>query len=1364
MMQLSKIFCIFALALTQNHLLYYLQNITLMEKHHSQPRKAQFPFSISEKSVMGGYFNIARLNFYKTIVTIFAQVGVKGEYPEDKIDRVLDALYKNIAGKDNELSKEQAQWKRLKQLKGEQITKLQRLLFNHFPVLGPIMASEASYKIYKSELNAKEAEDAVQNDKEELKKIKKSNVINNEQLMRGVGIDDCLNVLATMAACLTDCRNYYSHYIPYNSIEDQKKQYKRQAQIARWLDKVIVASRRIDKQRNSLTTNEMEFLTGIDHYFQQDKKDDTGKLIRDEKGRTLKEFVEYPDYYFRIKGERQLVDIAGKTLNEEQAQNALTDFGIVFFCTLFLQKTYAKMMQEELKLYENGPYRGDVKGKENDDAKKNTILREMLSIYRIRVPRGKRLDSKDDATTLSMDMLNELRKCPMPLYDVLGKDGQRFFEDEVQHPNEQTPEKVKRLRATDRFPHLALRYIDLHDKTFTRIRFQVQLGNFRFKFYNKKTIDGAEEVRSIQKEINGYGRLQEIEAKRLETYAPLFQKSELVSTKLEHEDLNLDLVQFTEDHADSKPYITNHRATYNIHNNRIGMYWEASQNVKEYKVFSSDGMYLPTLNTIDGKAPISMPAPKASLSIYELPAMLFYQYLLDNNNVKKNEYDAPQDILINKHDALVKFFEAVRGGELIPALSKDELSRKLESEYDLKISEVPNKLVDYLIGKEDNGKRLYDYATHEVLLRLRRSLRRFEHFEEDRKMIGSKDNKYGKKGFVDVRHGRLAQYLAESIMDWRKPLNGEKDKLTGLNYSKMQAALATFGGKTTFDKLNTLFKEAGLYDNRPGSHPFLQSTMQKAPQNIEMLYLAYLEAETDKLKKFVVIKNLNNLSEKELKEYKDLVTFTVKEKRTYSDGRTKMVMVDKVAVNIIGNTNFANLPFIHHQRARFAQRNAEYYKSLAGRYLSVDGKSATIQLPDGIFTKHILKLLKEKYATHEALQLHLTDDDMNHNAAYLISSFFETVLNDCSQPYYRTFHYENNEKKTSKFAHIYDLFNILNNVKEANAYKPYPMTTDDINSRLTKKATNRDGLFVIRKDDNGEDYLVKQITLDIENHLKKMEDAVEAKIKFKNLYGYNADKARKNGAEEREKMLRKLTHCISDVKNNERAIRRYKTQDMVLFLLAKSTLSTILAQQNGVASEELFRLKNVCNNNFLSQTVRFEFPIKVNEMTIKVVQENMALKNYGEFYRFINDDRLMSLLTQLKDVTEISYADLTGELATYDLRRSQVFRLMQELEKIAFEQHTKELTNIDNSMFFKDGDMNNVPRRNNFKALINLFDSIDSHQLTKDDCERLVEIRNAFCHNTYRINIDDLQEKLPTIAIQIVGKIENLLKGADMKK
>jgi hypothetical protein len=1323
-------------------------------------RRAQSSFSISEKSIMGGYFNIARLNFYKTVITIFAQVGIKGDYPEDKIDRVLDALYKNLAGKTEELSKEQLQWKRLKQLKNEQIIKLQRLLFKHFPVLGPIMASEASYKIYKAELDAKDAEDAVKNNKEEFKKVRKSNVINNEQLMRGVSIDECLGVLATMAACLTDCRNFYSHYIPYNNKEKQDMQYGRQAKVARWLDKVIVASRRIDKQRNSLTTGEMEFLTGIDHYFPKEKLDENGCVVRDNRGWAVKEFVEYPDYYFRIRGQRQLIDTTGATLTGEKAQDALTDFGIVFFCTLFLQKTYAKMMQEELALYENGPYDGTVKGQEEDDAKKNAILREMLSIYRIRVPRGKRLDSRDDTTTLAMDMLNELRKCPMPLYDVLGQEGQRFFEDEVQHPNEQTPEKAKRLRATDRFPYLALRYIDLRKDIFTRIRFQVQLGNFRFKFYDKKTIDGGDEVRSLQKEINGYGRLQEIEAKRLETYAAKFQESELVSTKLEHEDLHLDLTQFAEDRADTKPYITNHRATYIIHNNRIGMYWEESQDPNKYKVFSSDGMYLPILNVEKGKAPVLMPAPKASLSVYDLPAMLFYQYLLEDGKVGKTEFDSPQEIIINKHDALINFFKAVKDGILTPLPSRKALTAKLASEYRLNITEIPKKLVDYLSGEEDSVNRLADYATHEVLQRFRRSLRRYEHFEEDRKMIGNKDNKYGKNGFVDVRHGRLAQYLAESIMDWRKPLNGACDKLTGLNYSKMQAALATFGGKTTFTDLNDLFTAARLLDTAPGSHPFLQDAIDKKPRNIEMLYMAYLDAEIAMLKKFLVIKNLDKLTDKEKNEYKDLVVFTAEEERTTYDGKIMKVKVEKAAVKVIGNTNYSELPFVHHQRARFSQRNAQYYKSLAARYLLVDEKPATMQLPDGMFTSHILKLLKDKYASHEALQLHLSNEDMNHNAAYLISSFFESVLNDSSQPYYRTFHYENHGEKPNRFAHIYDLFNILNNVKEANAYQKVPMTTNDINSRLTKKATNSDGLFVIRKDDNGNDYIVKQITIDIENHLKEMEKEVEKRIVKKHLYGNKANKARKNGEEEREKMQRKLTHCIADIKNNERTIRRYKTQDMVLFLMAKSILSTILAQQNGTASEELFRLRNVCDSNFLSQTVRFEFPVRVNEMTIKVVQENMALKNYGEFYRFIYDERLMSLLGQLKDVEEISYADLTGELATYDQRRSQVFRLMQELEKLAFEKYSQELTDVDNPVFYKDDDTNNVPKRNNFRALISLFDGIESSQLTKDDCERLTEIRNAFCHNTYRINIDDLQKKLPTIVIQIVKKIEELLKEA----
>ena len=1306
------------------------------DKQHAKRRNAKQCFTISEKSIMGGYFNIARLNFFKTIITVFTQAGIKGVYGEEKIDKVLDALYKVNADMTDKLYKEQKDWIRNLRLKKNQMVKLQRLLFKFFPILGPIMASEASYKVYSN---------------------KKSNIINDEEMMRGVTLEDCLKVIATLSACLTDCRNFYSHYNPYNNREEQIAQLERQEAVARWLDKVIVASRRIDKQRNSLTSNELEFLTGIDHFLPKDKLDENGQKII-VKGKPMQEFVEYPDYYFRIRGTRHLIDATGKEQTDD-SRNALTDFGVVFFCTIFLQKTYAKQMLEELELFENGPYDGT----EEDDEKKNAILREMLSIYRIRVPRGKRLDSKDDATTLAMDILNELRKCPLALYDVLDKKGQQFFEDEVRRPNERTPEKSKRLRSTDRFPYLVLKYID-QQELFSRIRFQMQLGSYRFKFYDKKTIDGSDEVRSLQKEINGYGRLQEIEKKRKEVYASIMQKSEMISTKLEYEDLYLDLAQFDEDKVSTQPYITNHSATYNIHSNRIGMYWEENQNKKEYKLFSEDGMYLPTLNTVDGKAPIKMPAPKASLSVYDLPALMFYQYLLNDCKADKKEYDGPQEIIIKKQETLSKLFKAIADGTLKPLDSEEVLACKLENDFQLTLGEVPEKMIDYLSGKKDySSKKVNDFAQHEVLKRFSRSLRRLEHFKEDRKMIGEKNNKYGKKSYVDVRHGRLAQYLAESIMDWRVPVEGKGDKLTGLNYSKMQAFLATYGHQSTLSELTQLLTSAQLLGEGAGSHPFIKKVLDKCPQNIEMLYLTYLKEEVEKLKTFLVIKYLEEIPDQEKKKHKDMVVFTAKEKRRTSDGKTMKVTVEKTALKLVDNTNFKELPFIHHQRERFKLRDTEYYRSLAARYLAVDGRDATIQLPDGLFTPYILKLLKDKYAAHEVLQMHLQDEQTNHNAAYLISSFFESVLGDSSQPYYKSFKLENGEIKPGKFAHIYDLFNILNNVKKANVYDSVPMTTDNINTRLTQKAVDQSGLVIIRKDENGDDYIVKQITIEIEKHLKAMEASVENRIIKSHLYGYKASNARKNGIEEREKMKQYLAHCIGEVKRNERIIRRYKTQDMVLFLMAKNIFLEILSQQNGEANE-LFLLKNVCDSSFLSQTVKFSFPITVDNYTIKVVQENMALKNYGEFYRFLNDDRLQSLLKQMKGVTEVSHADLTGELANYDQRRSKVFKMMQQLEKIAFEYHQNELTDTSNPKFFKDGEKGEIPKRNNFRSLISLFEDIEGNQLTAADCERLVEIRNAFCHNTYRMDISDTEKALPTIAIQILGIIENLLKDAKRDK
>ena len=121
-------------------------------------------------------------------------------------------------------------------------------LFKHFPVLGPMMADVADHKAF---LNKKKSK--VQTEDEAFVQLK------------GVSLSDCLEMIHLMAITLTECRNFYTHKSPYNTPSQLASQYQHQEEIAKKLDKVVVASRRILKDREGLSINEVEFLTGIDH-------------------------------------------------------------------------------------------------------------------------------------------------------------------------------------------------------------------------------------------------------------------------------------------------------------------------------------------------------------------------------------------------------------------------------------------------------------------------------------------------------------------------------------------------------------------------------------------------------------------------------------------------------------------------------------------------------------------------------------------------------------------------------------------------------------------------------------------------------------------------------------------------------------------------------------------------------------------------------------------------------------------------------------------------------------------------------------------------------------------------------------------
>lgn len=1300
-------------------------------------QKTNFSISLTGKHVFGAYFNMACTNFVKTINYLLPIVGVRGNYSENQINKLLQALFLVQTGRNGELTTEQKQWEKKLRLNPEQQTKFQKLLFKHFPVLGPIMADVADHKAY---LNKKKSK--VQTEDEAFAQLK------------GVSLADCLEMLHLMAVTLTECRNFYTHKDPYNTPSQLAMQYQHQEMIAKKLDKVVVASRRILKDREGLSVNEVEFLTGIDHLHQEVVKDEQGN-VKKKGDKVMKTFVEYDDFYFKISGKRLVKDFTitgkdGKPINMNSMLPALSDFGLLYFCVLFLSKPYAKLFIDEVRLFEFSPF--------NDN--ENMIMSEMLSIYRIRTPRLHKIDSRDNKATLAMDIFGELRRCPIELYDLLDKNaGQPFFHDVVNRPNSHTPEVSKRLRYNDRFPTLALRYID-ETELFKRIRFQLQLGTFRYKFYDKEDcIDGRARVRRIQKDINGYGRLQEVADKRIEKWGDLLQKREEKSVKLEHEELYIDLDQFQEDTANSTPYITDRRPAYNIHANRIGLYWEDSQNPNEFKVFDENKMYIPELVvTEDEKAPVKMPAPRCALSVYDLSAMLFYEYLREQ---QEGDICSAEQIIIDYETEYRRFFKAVAEGTLKPFLKTKEFREYLKKEYpNLRIADIPKKLQLYLSSKgltHDNKpetvrERMIRLAIEHLKEREERVQRRLERYEEDRKMIGEKDNKYGKKDFADVRHGAIARYLAKSMMEWQptnlKDKEKGRDKLTGLNHNVLTAYLATYGQPQSLDEdftprtLEQVLTEAHLIGgNNP--HPFIDKVLAWGNRNIEELYLHYLDEE---------------------------LQFIRSRKQSLSSNPS-----DK-ALNAI--------PFLHHDRTRFRERTDEEMRALAARYI-------TIQLPDGLFTPYIVELLKQYYSENAELQTALNQDisvklNPTNNAAYLITLFYQTVLKDDAQPYYRsnktyTQTKEGEESKTFSFKRAYELFSVLNNdKKDTFPYELIPLflTSDEIQERLSAKLLDEDGNPIpeagkrgkAATDDQGNIIWKRRIYSEVDDYAEKLTDR-DMKIGFKgeweNLPRWKQDKIIKQREQTRQEMrdalLERMPRYIRDIKNNERTLRRYKTQDMVLFLMAKKLFEDIIFEQGNEVNSKQMRLSKVCNQAFLRQTLTFRVPVTVGDRAIYVEQENMSLKNYGEFYRFLTDDRLMSLLENIVDTIKpnedgdlvIRHTDLMSELAAYDQHRSTVFELIQQIENLIIERN-KALKNPDSEDFWvKEG----LPKRNNFASLLEQIDQLNNVALTDEERKLLVAVRNAFSHNSYNIDFSLIKDvkHLPEVAKGILQHLESVL-------
>jgi len=1395
---------------------------------------ANFVSPSSDKHIFGTYLNIAHTNFYRTILHVFSSSGIdcytlmgdlfvtektvdkvidafwhiaKQENIEEALDSLLDIVKKcyddrwkkespTLTGlNDHEKKNKEGEFKApltdegptgekahlmaAFTLRSEQEERLRKLLFRHIPFLAPVMADMVA---------------------DEFRKKQKNEHNENNSIMHDSSLTDCLQALSHIAQCLTYSRNFYTHANPYNTEADQEKQYDIQKIVAGYLDKAFVASRRIAKKRNGYSEQDLKFLTdkvsanGSPEEFRMEEvfvldengqkikkveKDDKGnikldkdgvpiyiykkKVIKDENGKPIlnnkrkkqyeiiyengipvheyeTKFVERKDWYFRLFGNRQILLPDPNPDLSTNSKLGLSDFGILYFCALFLSKEQLAQFCTETRVFVNSPF-------QNDNNKKNNIILNMMYVYQTHIPRGKRLDSERDSQALAMDMLNELRRCPIELYNVLPEIGKREFEDNVGHENNRTPELSKRIRTKDRFPHLALRYID-SQKTFEKIRFQVRLGSYRFCFYDKNCIDGKSHPRQLHKEINGFGRWQDMEKERKEQYGPLFQKTRDVSVWQKDENAYVNLRQLEPIKAGDPPHITDTITQYNIHKNRIGLYWNTDEEtylkdkVGENGETIYKGYYLPELKAEERpndkrkrrKAPLDMPAPLCSLSVYDLPAMLFYEHLRKEEQLTAEEFPSIEDIIIKQYDNLVRFFKQVK--DIQPTSDESQLATIL-STYGLNKQSVPQKIYDYLSMKKTViGKDFSKSAGIELNRRLRKAKGKLKEFLADKEKIESGNNQYGKDSFASIRYVQLANYLAESIMDWMTAEEGGKYKLTGLNYRVLASSLATFGTRQTDEDILQMLADAHIYEDEKTDHPFIAYTLGDDDNpviDLETFYENYLNREIKQIEKYISV--------------------------TIDSQTNKEVITLKKTPD--------NLPFLHRQRKRWQEstiaEQAERYL-----YIAEEGKKelnrTTLLLPDGLFTPYIIKVFKQNHPDLICQMQSLSDTQKKgiaNNAAYLINLYFESK-GEKSQPFYDStepfdMDMDNRAKTPYKYARLYDYFTLIDD-EQKKRYLP--------NTIILSKSKNRNSdiaVYIRKIKEKGEEDNRQTYRKFKKDNPDKKDEWNKEKERLKNELKQKVERAQKKA---------KKLYC--DMEDNERAIRRHKTQDRILFLMAKNIMGDTV-NQNG----DLFKLENVCKEEFLSQKVQVRHIVTSGDRQIVIQKDEMPIKDYGKIYRLLGDERTVVLLSYMLFANNgiIDYDNLTEELKQYDTQRSSAIKSAQTLENKRFVQAKEVLTDPEKNEFYQGNrryknracTKENDAKRNNFSSLLKDLQKLTPEQMEMfcdEDRKLIIAIRNAFSHNSYPAweviqklldQNQDVQLELKQIAGFLIDKLSSFV-------
>lgn len=490
----------------------------------------------------------------------------------------------------------------------------------------------------------------------------------------------------------------------------------------------------------------------------------------------------------KVNGQRQVAEIKGFHYAFARADGtSLSLKGIAFLISLLLEKKYAYLFLNQ------------ISGFKNQTETKYKATLQTYCFYNIHLPQP-RLQSQDTQMGLMLDMLEELKRCPGILYEHLNEgDKQIFFKGDDNQTNEDDiqPDPVLKRGGDNRFAYFALRYLKLTN-ALPQLQFQTDLGNYYFKVYTK-TVDGEQRLRRLSKGVKAFGHSDDFTANKMPP---------------EWKALVKDTHQLPADYPE--PYIANTIPHYHIVNNQIGV----SINGK---------LHMPQLTI-----PLKNPEPQMWLSVYELPALMFYHILTDD----KTDYPKVTQILANHRKDIIVFFKAINNKTLQPGFTEATLNAEL-TKRKLKLQHIPKPLLAYLLGQATNPvMQKAENKIAALIADTEKLLARVKKEDENDEYIENKDYKKIDKRYKPLKAGNMADFLARDMLLLQPAVDKIKGKATGTLFQVLQARLA-FYGRDRF-MLKQLYRECNLIQSA-NPHPFLHELDAENTSSILQYYYSYLK-------------------------------------------------------------------------------------------------------------------------------------------------------------------------------------------------------------------------------------------------------------------------------------------------------------------------------------------------------------------------------------------------------------------------------------------------------------------------------------------------------------------------------------------